>query len=276
MLNEEFLHTSPGKDRRSKVRRIYRSVEEQRQDDMETVTNGGHVVSPSLPLHCAFHIEDALSDSDLLQLDELRHRIPLDLSRPTCPRRFLSEKHLYLVGDTDAATAKPMHKEDGWVGRLVDANLARWDLLGHRGKNFQSLPWFRFLEYSEGGHMAIHTDGTNLHPGTGARSVATMMIYLSTCDEGGETTLYHKVEDPTITKGNKQGSKHTTVPLEHVAPIRNTVLIFPHSWQHSGDRVQNAAQPKIALRVDLCLAPSVSARSNCDAGLDETFLVPSV
>lgn len=273
MLYEEFVNTSSRKDHKSIVRRIYRSVEEQRHDETDkhvVVSSSSSSSSSSSALHCAFHIQDALSDNDLLQLDELRLRIPLDLSRPTCPRRFLSEKHLYLDDeDTDITdnvgngtdTAKPMHREDGWVGRLVDATLDRWDLLGYRDKIFQSLPWFRFLEYSEGGNMAIHTDGTNVHPATGARSVATMMIYLSTCDEGGETTLYHKKvkEDCTsIIQGKtKQGSnKHTTtVPLESIPPIRNTVLIFPHSWQHSGDQVQNAAKPKIALRIDLCLAP---------------------
>lgn len=256
----------------SKIRRIYRSLDEQRREESKPINNNcndaetlcSKVLSDnndSSRLVCAYHIEQALSEQDLLRLDELRHRIPLDVSRPTCPRRFVSEKHLFTIqdnNDMDKNTTKTMHKEDGWIGRLIDANLARWNVLGHtRGKYFQSLPWFRFLEYSEGGQMAIHTDGSNHHPKTGERSVATMMIYLSTCDNGGETTLYHKIVDSSIQKGSdKRNSNFVTVPLEHIPPTRNTVLIFPHSWQHSGDPVRSASQPKIALRIDLCFAPS--------------------
>lgn len=233
------------------VRRIYRSLEEQQQD--EGVTDHQSYNSPWAVTMCAYHIEHAMSETDLLALENLRSRIPLDLSRPTCPRRFISEKHVYCNSGavtSDDASTKSMHKEDGWVGRLIDANLERWNLLGSKGKHFQSLPWFRFLEYSKGGNMAIHSDGSNVHPGTGERSVATMMIYLSTCDKGGETTLYHKVK----TDGNPS-SKYHLVPLEHIAPTRNTVLIFPHSWQHSGDPINSESTQKIALRIDLCLAP---------------------
>jgi 2OG-Fe(II) oxygenase superfamily len=257
-------------DCRSKIRRIYRSFDEQKLaesipfnndcvDDETLCFKDLSDSNISSRLVCAYHIEQALSEQDLLLLDELRHRIPLDLSRPTCPRRFVSEKHLFVIqdeNDIEDTTTKPTHKEDGWIGRLIDDNLARWNVLGHtRGQYFQSLPWFRFLEYSEGGQMAIHTDGSNYHPRTGERSVATMMIYLSTCDDGGETTLYHKVVDTSIKGSDKHNTNFVTVPLEHIAPTRNTVLIFPHSWQHSGDPVRSASQPKIALRVDLCFAP---------------------
>ena len=228
-----------------------------------------------LLLPCAYHITDAFTESDLEKLNGLREKIPLDVSRPTCPRRFLTEKQLDPVHDDTATTAKntPLnrqHQEDGWVGALLDKTVAsRWNL------PFCSLPWYRFLEYTEpGGHMDKHTDGSNLHPATGSRSVATMLIYLSTCRQGGETTLYRGKSTkqkgkqfkqqqtgkrPNNLKGNQQPKQQqqknqqydaVDLVIERIRPIRNTVLIFPHSWPHSGDPVV-ADDPKIALRVDL-------------------------
>jgi hypothetical protein len=52
-------------------------------------------------------------------------------------------------------------------------------------------------------------------------------------------------------KQQKEETKESIV-MERIQPIRNTVLIFPHSWQHSGGSVFE--DPKIALRVDLAWA----------------------
>jgi len=179
----------------------------------------------------------------LAKLQELRLQIPLDITRKTCPRRFLTEKQQ--VDDN----TKPQHHEDGWVGALIDSAVLGWNLT-HR---LRSLPWYRFLEYSEGGYMNKHTDGSNLHPETMQRSVATMMIYLSTCSTGGETTLYRKCKKRRKHKG-KRNDELSDEPdvIERIRPVWNTALIFPHGWQHSGDHVEK--ESKIALRVDLTWA----------------------
>ena len=202
-----------------KVRQIFQST-----DSDETI--------------CAYHITNAFSQTDLDKLNELRQRIPLDVSRPTCPRRFLTEKT-----EIDEQDANRQHREDGWVGALIDATVDSWNL----PHAFASLPWYRFLEYTEpGGHMAKHTDGSNTHQGS--KSVATMLLYLSTCREGGETTLYRK--RPKKSGGKKKDTTDDEI-LESIRPVYNTVLIFPHAWPHSGDPV--VSDPKIALRVDLTL-----------------------
>lgn len=222
------------------IRTIFQPVEEEQQQ----VTN----ISS---LSCAYHITNAFSDDDLQLLQQLRQRLPLDVSRPTCPRRFVTEKQQQQDGTTTTTI------EDGWIGQLIDRTIAiSWKL------PFQSLPWFRFLEYTKtGSHMDRHTDGSNVHPVSGERSIATMLIYLSTCyDGGGATTLYVKKKQKKNKQKNNKGVNDRTAPVvsetapppqvvEHVIPAYNTALIFPHTWPHSGDPVLD--DHKICLRVDL-------------------------
>ena len=223
--------------------------------DTASANSAGH--HKPLPLSRAYHITHAFVKEDLERLNRLRHSIPLDLSRPTCPRRFLTEKPLLRSYDGDNNSAdednlppRPtVHREDGWVGALIDRTVASWGLPLPHNQRLVSLPWYRYLEYTEpGGHMDRHTDGSNVHPNTGARSVATMLIYLSTCREGGETTLYHRQGKKIQIK--QRHSDNSDI-VERIRPVYNTALIFPHAWPHSGDPIVEDA--KIALRVDLAL-----------------------
>jgi len=288
-------------------------------------TTGGKCPSTSTAaappplLDCAFHITDAFSEADLVRLEALRQSLPLDRSRPTCPRRFVTEKD-YTNECCDNHHNIQQHQtqqwQDGWIGALVDRAVASWNLFGDSADisdnnrappasaQLQSLPWYRFLEYScsstttstatsssssagdgddDGAQepplvhhsMDRHTDGSNVHPATGARSVATMLLYLSTCRAGGETTLYYPTttaakkkkkrnsskknpkstnvskfssstevneEDPTSSniESDDRGDEHDDPAgaiLERIRPVYNTVLIFPHFWPHSGDPV---------------------------------------
>jgi hypothetical protein len=260
-----YPYTSMGKEDDPcvpRVRKIYPSAEaEAEAEDQAAVVEPlpRSLLDPHKPKHlpCAFHITNAFSPHALEKLDALRLRIPLDVSRPTCPRRFLTEKRQEDCCIDDTENNNRQHQEDGWVGALIDSTLLTWNLTHtHSNHSLRSLPWFRFLEYSQGGYMDKHTDGSNLHPDTGERSVATMMLYLSTCTVGGETTLYHKKKSrPSCSKKMRKQQKEETkesIVMERIQPIRNTVLIFPHSWQHSGGSVFE--DPKIALRVDLAWA----------------------
>jgi hypothetical protein len=214
------------------VRKIWRSAEEQRL--YEASDSASLAAQPML---CAYHVENAFPAVVLAKFEELRQRMPLDLTRPTCPRRFLSE-----WDEEDSESAIRQHHEDGWVGRHIDEGLRQWQL-----GEYASQPWFRFLEYSEGGAMAVHTDGSCCHPVTGDRSEATMLVYLSTCDTGGETALFKKLDKKEKREQKKLGLGDQPPPLiEAVRPAWNTALIFPHNWQHEGCPV--LAQPKIALR----------------------------
>ena len=154
------------------------------------------------------------------------------------------------------------HYCDGWVTSALNGHLLKWmegshcDTSGLRNHSssdvsnvvetsgtLASMPWYRFLEYGKDGSMDVHTDGSNTHPLLGVRSVATCLVYLSTCrDGGGATALYRKVR-----KG--KGRRKELELIESVTPRRNSVLIFPHECQHEGLAVRE--DPKIVLRAEL-------------------------
>ena len=222
-------------------------------------------------LHTAYHVINALPSDFLERLDFLRPNIPLDLSRPTCPRRFLSEWEGN-PGDPER------HHENGWVTLGINQAVQSWNL----DVDLETMPWFRFLEYPPG-HVGMppHVDGCNKHPHTDMQSVATMLIYLSdSCteidgetigskgddDEGdgsgcqssfkSGTTLYitrklTKKEKREKKEKRKQGgeSKSQQQVLESFPCKRNTAIIFPHQWLHAGNPV--GENHKIALRCEL-------------------------
>ena len=79
-------------------------------------------------LDTAFIVTDAFPDGFLRDLEALRARIPLDASRPTCPRRFLQEWLPPGVASEKviAGSSKPRHYEDGWATAGIDRGLAVW------------------------------------------------------------------------------------------------------------------------------------------------------
>mmetsp|Transcript_12805 Transcript_12805/g.25286 ORF Transcript_12805/g.25286 Transcript_12805/m.25286 type:complete len:300 (-) Transcript_12805:87-986(-) len=247
-------------------------------------------ISSSPTLETAYHITNALPEEFLGQLKSLRSCCPLDFSRPTVPRRFFQEwSPLQSEGTSDNApkdtTAevvgqgrweREIHYEGGWVTAGLNAALDRWmEQLGEGegrppvGWRLESSPFYRILEYTEGGGMAKHSDGNNVHPATpDLRTQATMLVYLSTCEDGGgATSLFRKkkTKKQEVAAARKKNAKDSnnreTVGtqqsdgdpdlIESVVPVRNTVLIFPHVWPHTGCEVK--ASKKIALRAELYL-----------------------
>ena len=221
-------------------------------------------------LHAAYHITNALDVLFLARLSALRTKIPLDLSRPTCPRRFLSEWEGN-PGDPER------HRENGWVSEGINQAVASW------GLEMSCMPWFRFLEYQP--HhpgMPQHVDGRNIHPHTGQKSVATMLIYMSDCEanvseietgsgsdsgsssssgSGSGTTLFIAQKKSLTKKEKRAGMKKPPASILASFPCkRNTALIFPHQWLHAGDPVGN--NPKIALRCELIFNTTIDSTSN--------------
>lgn len=93
----------------------------------------------------------------------------------------------------------------------------------------------RFLDYSrEGGALPAHTDLRRTDPRTGIPSSHTFLLYLTTCRDGGETTLL-------------QGPRGED--LASVAPVRGRLLIFPHLCWHEGRATVSV--PKRLLRGEL-------------------------
>ena len=176
----------------------------------------------------------------------LRSKIELDLRRPTCARRFFKEWK-------GTQTQQERHSESGWVGQSFE------NMFKHLGIPFHTMPWFRFLEYEDGGYMAKHSDGSNTHTVNNhiIRSTHTLLYYLSDCVDGGETTLFRKCVGKKKKKkkhqvhanDSQERSKINQNVLEVVTAKRNRVLIFPHNCEHEGNRVGKDA--KIVLRAEL-------------------------
>jgi len=167
-------------------------------------------------------IKNAVSESLLERIDTLRRGLPLDKRRPTAHRRFFRD-------------------EAGWVRQELLRCLRSAGVVEACD---DLMPWFRFIEYSQGGGMAPHTDGSNAHPDTGHRSTTTILLYLSTCPSAGGTALLESMAP---------GSPEVAC----VYPERGTVLMFPHRCPHVGKEV--AVHPKIALRAELIRPPAAVA-----------------
>jgi 2OG-Fe(II) oxygenase superfamily/Ankyrin repeats (many copies) len=102
-------------------------------------------------------------------------------------------------------------------------------------------PHMRFLSYSESGAiLAPHIDLSRTDPQTEARSTHSFLLYLTTCEYGGETSLI----------GDVTGEGRNLV-LASVAPKRGRLLVFPHRCPHEGLLVVDT--PKVLIRGELWL-----------------------
>jgi len=99
-------------------------------------------------------------------------------------------------------------------------------------------PHMRFLNYEvQGVDLSSHTDLSRNHPFKDIRSTHTFLLYLTTCDEGGETSLLQDLQSETI--------------LCQSSPTSRRLLLFPHDCPHSGEVV--VCVPKLLLRGEVFL-----------------------
>jgi hypothetical protein len=123
---------------------------------------------------------------------------------------------------------------EGWIAPLLCKVLTG----GFRRKDVQTsdvsvLPHMRFLCYEErGAVLAPHVDLCRVHPFTGERSSHSFLLYLTDCDEGGETILLDNSEEE--------------VAVARVKPRRGRLLVFPHCLRHEGAKVEDV--PKLLIR----------------------------
>ena len=102
-------------------------------------------------------------------------------------------------------------------------------------------PHMRFLCYShKGTELAPHVDLRRIHQFTGERSTHSFLLYLTTCEQGGETALLGDVA------GEGSG-----VILARAKPKRGRLLLFPHCCPHSGLAVVDT--PKLLIRGEVLL-----------------------
>lgn len=101
------------------------------------------------------------------------------------------------------------------------------------------LPHMRFLHYDTvGGYLAPHIDLSRVDASSGVRSTHTILLYLTSVGEGGETALLQCV--------NQEESDQV---LAVVKPQPGRLLVFPHACPHEGRLVQDV--PKLLVRGEL-------------------------
>ena len=169
----------------------------------------------------------------LSRLEELREELtPSTMSvNMTATRRFFNDNE---------------EGRDGWVGHaIVDALTRRHPELGIT----RVLPDMRFIEYPVGlgAGIAPHIDGIMYDEPTGRESTTSFLLYLTTVEEGGTTTFLAggKWGDKRNTscsgsRDGERGSGSGLSPVEviaEVAPVRGSILVFPHLQPHEGTAV---------------------------------------
>lgn len=97
------------------------------------------------------------------------------------------------------------------------------------------MPYMRLLEYvTPGGALPPHIDLSHKCLHTNISSTHTFILYLSSCDSGGETALLESLSGEALVA---------------VKPVRGRLLVFPHICPHAGLKVE--CVPKLLLRGEM-------------------------
>lgn len=123
-----------------------------------------------------------------------------------------------------------------WISSLLTSTLKEI----HRDKQVSVFPHMRFLCYKDNGIcLAKHVDLIRQHPFDDIRSTHSFLLYLSDCEEGGETTLL-------------QDLSNDETPLATVKPKKSRLLCFPHVCPHKGEETVDV--PKLLIRGEVTIA----------------------
>lgn len=104
-------------------------------------------------------------------------------------------------------------------------------------------PYMRFLFYTYAGtSLAPHNDLSRVDAESGIRSTHSFLLYLSTCEVGGETELI---------QGLPEGENN--IVMASVKPVSGRLLLFPHKCPHRGLAVVDV--PKHLIRGEVYIPP---------------------
>ena len=162
----------------------------------------------------AFIVDDAFSDEFLAAWDVLWPQLPVaEEAEGTC-----SERRYYC----DAM---------GWGAAHINAVLESVGVGVRR-----VFPYMRILNYPHvDGRVAAHVDLFREDVRLG-RSSHTFLLYLATCERGGETMLLEK-------------TSNCAKVMAAIQPRRGRLLVFPHLCPHKGD--DTISLPKVLLRGEM-------------------------
>ncbi len=193
----------------------------------------------------AYVIDSVLDEMTLAWIDEFRLSLPLDSKRPTVDRRFFADGSILPIDDSRYSLPSPSDPGRPMAHLLETVIQQSINESPKESKGCHVFRYQRFLEYTrEGSKLDPHTDGTKICDDTKLTSTHTLLLYLTTCEYGGETLLITECTKE-IPNNSEDGILYATQPR------RGRILLFPHATPHAGASVTSV--PKICLRAEVCL-----------------------
>jgi hypothetical protein len=213
-------------------------------------------------------IDDALSPDTIEILLELFHSLPVDANQkikknaaPCSERSYYCDANgslRRLLGNAVAragliSTVIPAETVDNNNHRPSRSSTINPERESSSSSVLRVFPHMRFLNYSSSGTvLPPHIDLCRVNPfcrpsdkqNPKHRSTHTFILYLTDCQNGGETSLLEEV--------TADGSAPS---LAKVSPRKGRLLIFPHLTPHEGMEVVDV--PKILLRGELQINANV-------------------
>lgn len=184
------------------------------------------------PAAGSFMVDQALSEQVIEKLIELWHNLPLEEAvkkkKGACSvRSYFCDVLGWLRSQLEECAM------DNGCDKIKGGDECKCGA----GEKVLVWPHMRFLCYQERSTaLAKHIDLCRVHPfRSELRSTHTFILYLSDCNEGGETTLLKDI-----------AGEGRTVALASIKPKRGRLLLFPHECPHQGEPVVNV--PKLLLR----------------------------
>lgn len=200
-------------------------------------------------------IDDTCTCQWLDIVQTTRIGLPLDSKRPTVNRRFLCDSKRELVSTIERMVLQGLEKAG------FDTN--EFTVFCNK--------YMRILEYNRiGSELLPHRDGTKICDEMGHKSSHTLLLFLSYCENGGETILmdgkgdwskqsnlsvsnerrfrHQEEEDESFQDISNADKTHVSVGIQ---PIEGRIFLFPHDWPHAGGTCESI--PKIALRAEMTI-----------------------
>jgi hypothetical protein len=175
----------------------------------------------------SYIIDNAFSSSQVDCLLKLCQSLPLDLTQKK-NNALCSDRSYYC--DSEDCVCYQLETIIRRAGLVLSDDMVK------------AFPFLRFLIYSKTGSVLVpHVDLCRVDHASGCRSTHTFIVYLTSNDNSGETSLL----------GDVSGEGRCQI-LARVTPKRGRLLLFPHACPHEGNKVVDV--PKIILRGEVMLA----------------------
>lgn len=133
---------------------------------------------------------------------------------------------------------------DWWQG---DRSRKNWRPVG-------ITPLLRFMKYTNGGQHYAHYDAGFIYPDDNYRTLQSIVIYLTSCDNSGRTRFIRDYQEniKVWDRDHNDWSRETKseVVISSVLPCAGDALIFDHRLCHDVEKYTED-KPRIIIRADL-------------------------